>query len=108
MSQPSDDVVVVGGGPAGSMLAGQLAQAGVPVIVLDQSSFPRPKPCGGGLSEKAVRLLGPALDRPSIIEDRCSELRSSWRGETPDRQLLWEFFTGGIFRQGPPDPHAPK
>jgi len=105
MTSPfSPDVIVIGGGPAGSMLAGQLVQAGVGVMALDQSVFPRPKPCGGGLSEKAVRLLDPALDWPSIIEDRCSELRGSWRGETPDRQLLWKFFTGGIFRQGPPDP----
>jgi len=108
MGRPIRDVIVIGAGPAGSMLAGQLARAGVRVMVLDQSVFPRPKPCGGALSEKAVRLLDPALDQSSIIEDRCSELRGSWRGETPYRQLLWKFFTGGIFRQSPHDPHAPK
>jgi len=108
MGRPIRDVIVIGGGPAGSMLAGQLARAGVRVMVLDQSVFPRPKPCGGGLSEKAVRLLDPALDQQLIFEDHCSELRSSRRGETPYRQLLWKALTGGIFRQSPHDPHAPK
>ncbi|MFT3851916.1 MAG: FAD-dependent oxidoreductase [Ilumatobacteraceae bacterium] len=35
------DVIVVGGGPAGSACAAHLAAAGVSVVVLDRSAFPR-------------------------------------------------------------------
>jgi geranylgeranyl reductase family protein len=51
------DAIVVGAGPAGSLSAHQLARAGASVLLLDRARFPRDKPCGGGLSYRAVRLL---------------------------------------------------
>ena len=59
-------MLVVGGGPAGSTAARTLARAGVPVTLLDRASFPRNKPCGGGISMRVPRrfpYLGPALSR---------------------------------------------
>jgi len=51
------DVIVVGAGPAGSTAASYLAQAGVDVLVLEKSAFPREKVCGDGLTPRAVREL---------------------------------------------------
>ena len=51
------DVIVVGGGPAGSSAAWHLARAGARVTVLDRARFPRDKPCAEYLSPEASRLL---------------------------------------------------
>jgi geranylgeranyl reductase family protein len=55
------DVVVVGAGPAGSAAAAWAARAGRDVLLVDAADFPRDKPCGDGLTPRAVaelQLLG--------------------------------------------------
>jgi menaquinone-9 beta-reductase len=54
---PAADVIVVGAGPAGSSAAFYLATAGLDVLVLDKSRFPREKVCGDGLTPRAVKAL---------------------------------------------------
>jgi geranylgeranyl reductase family protein len=49
------DVVVVGAGPAGSATAAHLAREGARVLLADKARFPRDKPCGGGLTGRALR-----------------------------------------------------
>ena len=51
------DVVIVGGGPAGSVCGCLLKRAGVDCVIVDRATFPRDKICGGGLTYKAWRLL---------------------------------------------------
>jgi menaquinone-9 beta-reductase len=51
------DVVIVGGGPAGSSCAYWLAEAGWDVVVVEKKHFPRVKTCGDGLTPRAVRQL---------------------------------------------------
>lgn len=51
------DVVVVGAGPAGAAAAHALASAGVEVLLLERSKFPRDKTCGDGVAPHAVDIL---------------------------------------------------
>jgi menaquinone-9 beta-reductase len=56
-SPETADVIVVGAGPAGSATAFYLASAGLDVLVLEKSRFPREKVCGDGLAPRAVKAL---------------------------------------------------
>ena len=51
------DVLIVGGGPAGSALAILLGRAGISVELFERSRFPREKPCGEGLMPAGVTVL---------------------------------------------------
>ena len=56
-SSDTADVIVVGAGPAGSSAACHLATAGLDVLLLEKTSFPREKVCGDGLTPRAVKAL---------------------------------------------------
>jgi geranylgeranyl reductase family protein len=51
------DVIVAGGGPAGSTLAWDLARRGVRVTVLERTRFPREKVCGDYVEPRGLRIL---------------------------------------------------
>lgn len=51
------DVVIVGAGPSGSSAAYWLASAGLDVLLLEKTSFPREKVCGDGLTPRGTRAL---------------------------------------------------
>ena len=53
----ADDVLVVGGGPAGAATAWHLANAGHRVTILERAALPRQKVCGDLLTPRAVRAL---------------------------------------------------
>jgi geranylgeranyl reductase family protein len=60
---------VVGGGPGGSTTAYHLARAGVDVLLIERSAFPREKVCGDGLTPRAVNALvrmGVDVDDPGF------------------------------------------
>jgi menaquinone-9 beta-reductase len=57
LQMPDFDVAIVGGGPAGAWAGARLAAQGARVAILD-ASHPREKPCGGGISARALALLG--------------------------------------------------
>lgn len=70
VSAPLFDVIVIGAGPAGSALAVRLLQRSVTnFLVLDRYTFPRDKPCGGGLTghaDEAFAQLGLSLRVPHV------------------------------------------
>jgi len=51
------DVIIVGGGPAGSTAAYQLNKLGYEVLLLDKKEFPRRKLCGGLITQKSLNIL---------------------------------------------------
>jgi geranylgeranyl reductase family protein len=65
------DVTVVGAGPAGSTTAKFLSEKGFKTLILDKETFPRDKPCGGGLPMRVLERF------PYIVNDRIIESYSS-------------------------------
>ncbi|MEJ2446524.1 MAG: NAD(P)/FAD-dependent oxidoreductase [Anaerolineales bacterium] len=54
----SHQVVIVGGGPAGSACARRLGEAGVDCLIVDKMDFPRQKTCAGWLTPSVFKMLG--------------------------------------------------
>jgi geranylgeranyl reductase family protein len=73
----SYDVAIVGGGPAGSTAAYRLATAGASVLLIDKARFPRDKPCGGGVTGRAARLLPFSIE--PVVEDVVDRLECGLR-----------------------------
>jgi len=72
------DVAVIGAGPAGSVTAIHLARGGASVLLVDKATFPRDKPCGGGLTLRAVRQL--PVDPAPVVEHEVDRMafRLAW------------------------------
>lgn len=51
------DIIIVGGGPAGSTAGYLLSRSGLKVLLIDKSTFPRHKLCGGCITHKTIKLL---------------------------------------------------
>ncbi|KYH32632.1 geranylgeranyl reductase family protein [Neomoorella mulderi] len=75
------DVIICGAGPAGSTCGRLLARRGLKVLILDKARFPRYKPCGGGLTGKALGELEPGWEK--LSEDSTREVIFYHRQERP-------------------------
>ena len=62
------DVLIVGGGPAGSTLAWSLRGSGLRVAILDKHTFPRDKVCAGWVTPAVIEEL--ALDVDDYRQSR--------------------------------------
>jgi geranylgeranyl reductase family protein len=51
------DLIVVGAGPSGCSAARRASKLGLNVLIINKNQFPRYKPCGGALSERAIYHL---------------------------------------------------
>ncbi|MGI8842712.1 MAG: NAD(P)/FAD-dependent oxidoreductase [Gemmatimonadaceae bacterium] len=87
MTQRADDVLIVGGGPAGAFTAWALARAGVNVSLLDRAHFPRDKPCSEYLSPEASRLLD-AMGALHSVEDAGAAQLAGMRVRSPNGEVM--------------------
>lgn len=71
------DVLIVGGGPAGSTCAGKLTLAGLDVLLLDKQVFPRDKPCAGWITPEVLTAL--AIEGEEYCRGRVLQAISSFR-----------------------------
>lgn len=83
------DVIVAGGGPAGSAAARTAAMRGMDVLILEKIPFPRYKPCGGALSLKALSMLDCPLP-PGIQERKITGARVHYRELVAERHKGYE------------------
>jgi len=95
---PDAQVIVVGGGPAGSSTAHFMARAGLDVLLLDRARFPRDKPCSEYMSPQASRLLAEmgALD---AVESSGAAQLTGIRVHAPNGATIHgEFIAGHGYR----------
>ena len=73
----SCDVLIVGGGPAGSSLAWKLSKRGLDVLILDKNNFPRDKVCAGWITPATLDLLH--IDREEYPRDNVLQHFSGFK-----------------------------
>nr|NIN92133.1 geranylgeranyl reductase family protein [bacterium] len=74
------DVIVIGGGPAGSSAARKASSLGLKTLLVEKENFPRYKPCGGAVSDVALSYLG--FQIPSTIpEKEIQGIRIIYKGK---------------------------
>lgn len=76
------DVLIVGGGPAGSTCAWKLRQAGLDVAVLDKTAFPRDKVCAGWITPAVIEEL--QLDTADYARERVLQPLTGFRTSVID------------------------
>jgi geranylgeranyl reductase family protein len=90
------DIGVIGAGPAGCRAAWRLARAGARVALFD-GSHPREKPCGGGITGRALDIIRDAVDieqmEAAVIQsatfEHCADtVRVDFRNGLPDAPQL--------------------
>jgi geranylgeranyl reductase family protein len=76
------DVLIVGGGPAGSSCATVLAAAGRDVLIVDAAVFPREKPCGGWITPEVLDEIPFSIE--AYAKDHVAQPISKFRLGTID------------------------
>jgi len=61
------EVVIVGAGPAGSLLGYYLAKQHIPLLIVEKKRLPRQKICGGGLTKRTLDILPFTI--AAVVED---------------------------------------
>ncbi len=78
------DVIIIGGGPSGAMSGIELQKKGIKTCIIDKSTFPREKLCGGLLTQKSIDLIKkycPDIKREDFIVEKTNELDFYHKGQ---------------------------
>jgi len=95
---PDAQVIVVGGGPAGSATAYFLARAGIETVIVDRARFPRDKTCSEYLSPQASRILE-EMNALDAVESAGAAQLTGMRVHAPNGATVHgEFVAGHGFR----------
>jgi geranylgeranyl reductase family protein len=70
-------VVIVGAGPAGTILGYELAKKGIDVLILEKEGLPRYKACAGGITVRAANLLD--FDIGPVTEQLINRVRITYK-----------------------------
>lgn len=118
MAAETQDICIVGAGPAGSIAAERLASAGIRVLLLDGQQFPRYKCCAAGVLwhdiedfpeikpvietyNHAMAFHSPSLKHEfSIRSDEHFLLGQTYRARLDDHLVQLAKKSGAEFRQG--------
>jgi geranylgeranyl reductase family protein len=73
---PPFDTIIAGAGPAGAIAARDLSRAGAKVALID-GSHPREKPCGGGVTARALALAGAPPAEAHLVDRAIFEAAGS-------------------------------
>jgi len=98
MSAARCDVLVIGGGPAGTSTAFALAKQGVDVVLVDRARFPRAKPCAEYLSPEASRILDAMGALTAVEETGAARLRGVVVRAPNGSEIHGEFVSGHGYR----------
>ena len=86
------EVLIIGGGPAGSTLARTLIQAGSKVVVMDKATFPRDKICAGWVTPAVMQEL--AIDPEDYAHDHVLQPIFGFRTGQLEGDLVQSDFQG--------------
>lgn len=96
MTEKNPDLIVVGGGPAGSSAAETAARIGLRVLLLEKQNMGRMKACAGGIPRRAQEFSG--LDLSPLAGAPIRGLTLSWRGES-SRTVRGEEIQGWVVKR---------
>src|SRR5436309_164471 len=98
------DIAIVGAGPAGAWAAYTLARRGARVTIFDPS-HPREKPCGGGVTGRALALVAGAIAETSMPASTIRRARfldtAAGRSAAVTLSSTWGPPSGGPIRLKP-------
>ncbi len=77
MFKHSYDIIIVGAGPAGAMLAYELSRKGIDVLIIERKKLPRYKCCAGGITHKVIDLLD--FDITAALENTIFDIDISYK-----------------------------
>ncbi len=84
------EVLIIGGGPAGSTLARALKQAGKDVVIMDKAEFPRDKVCAGWVTPAVMQEL--EIDLEDYARDHVLQPIHGFRtGQIGQQQVQSDF-----------------